>query len=67
MEIWLGVTSKGCKAEETQGEGFSEQNKRVHEPKVEKGKLLPAWVHGHNTGIMCMYAFVPAWDAVQCP
>lgn len=67
MEVWLGVTSKGCKAEETQKEVFSEQKKRVHEPKVEKGKLLPAWVHGRNTGIMYMCAFVPAWDTIQQP
>lgn len=31
MEILLGVTPKGCEAEETQREGFSEEKERVHE------------------------------------
>lgn len=29
MEILLGVTPKGCEAEETQGEGFSLENEHA--------------------------------------
>lgn len=37
MEVLLGVTPKGCKAEETQREGFSQENESVFVQREESG------------------------------
>lgn len=38
IEILLGVTPKGCRAEETQREGFSQEKERVYEQRQERNQ-----------------------------
>lgn len=58
MEILLGVTPKGCKAEETRREGFSQENETVLVQTEESGD--GSWFVARGCGPV---GIVCAWNS----